>query len=76
MPELGGIGAEAAIVAVRPGFLKRGESWSFSAVTSGPVDAAVASNSVPRVTVAGSSSGTLPPLGRRRKPPGRKTAYG
>lgn len=36
-----GIGAEAAIVAVRPGLLKRGESWSFSAVTSGPVDVAV-----------------------------------
>lgn len=33
-----GIGAEGAIVAVRPGLLKRGESWSFSAVTSGPVD--------------------------------------
>lgn len=36
-----GIGAEAAIVAVRPGLLKRGESWSFSAVTSGPVDVSV-----------------------------------
>lgn len=36
-----GIGAEAAIVAVRPGLLKRGESSSFSAVTSGPVDVAV-----------------------------------
>lgn len=36
-----GIGAEAAVVAVRPGILKRGESWSFSAVTSGPVDVGV-----------------------------------
>lgn len=37
-----GIGAGAgAIVAVLPGLLKRGESWSFSAVTSGPVDVTV-----------------------------------
>lgn len=36
-----GIGAETAIVAVRPGLLKRGESWSLRAVTSGPVDVAV-----------------------------------
>ena len=37
-----GIGAEAgAIVSVSPGLLKRGESWAFSAVTSGPVDVTV-----------------------------------
>ncbi|MBD2764458.1 hypothetical protein IEE91_04445 [Kocuria sp. cx-455] len=37
-----GIGAkEGAIVSMSPGLLKRGESWSFSAVTSGPVDVTV-----------------------------------
>lgn len=36
-----GIGAEDAVVSVHPGLLKRGESWSFSAVTTGPVDVTV-----------------------------------
>jgi hypothetical protein len=36
-----GVGADHAVVSVQPGLLKRGESWSFSAVTIGPVDVTV-----------------------------------
>lgn len=38
-----GVGAsgDSAVVLVRPGLLKRGELWSFSAVTTGPVNATV-----------------------------------
>ncbi len=36
-----GARSDDAVVCVRPGLLKRGESWSFSAVTTGPVEVAV-----------------------------------
>lgn len=36
-----GTSGEAAVVSLKPGLLKRGQAWSFSAITTGPVQVTV-----------------------------------